>query len=40
MLISAGLLVAAAVVSFVFVRRARTAPAAERVRVEECFRCE
>ncbi len=38
--IAAGLLVVAAVVSFAFVRRARTAPAPERVRVEECFRCE
>jgi len=38
--IAAGLLVAAAAVSFAFVRRARTAPAPERVRVEECFRCE
>jgi EmrB/QacA subfamily drug resistance transporter len=39
-LISAGLVAAAAVVSFVFIRRARTTPAADRVRVEECFRCE
>ena len=39
-LISAGLVVAAAVVSFVFIRRARTTPAVDRVRVEECFRCE
>jgi EmrB/QacA subfamily drug resistance transporter len=39
-LISAGLVVAAAVVSFVFIRRARTAPTADRVRVEECLRCE
>jgi hypothetical protein len=27
-------------VSFAFVRRPRAAPAAERVRVEDCFRCE
>ena len=40
MMIAAGLLVAAAAVSFAFVRRARAAPAPERVRVEECFRCE
>jgi MFS family permease len=39
-LISAGLVVAAAVVSFVFVRRPRPTPSVERVRVEECFRCE
>jgi hypothetical protein len=39
-LISAGLVVAAAVVSFVFIRRPRAAPAPERVRVEDCFRCE
>ena len=38
--IAAGLLVVAAVVSLAFVRRARTAPAPERVHVEECFRCE
>jgi hypothetical protein len=38
--ISAGLLVVAAVVSFAFIRRPRSAPATERVRVEECFRCE
>ena len=40
MLISAGLVVAAAVVSFVFIRRPRAAPAPDRVRVEDCFRCE
>jgi EmrB/QacA subfamily drug resistance transporter len=39
-IISACLLVTAAVVSFALIRRPRTAPAAERVRVEECFRCE
>jgi len=39
-LISAGLVVAAAVVSFIFIRRPRDAPAPERVRVEDCFRCE
>ena len=39
-LISAGLVVAAAIVSFVFIRRPRAAPAPERVRVEDCFRCE
>jgi EmrB/QacA subfamily drug resistance transporter len=39
-MISAGLLVAAAAVSLVFIRRPRQAPATERVRVEECFRCE
>jgi EmrB/QacA subfamily drug resistance transporter len=39
-LISAGLVVAAAVVSFIFIRRPRAAPAPERVRVEDCFRCE
>ena len=39
-LISAGLVVAAAVVSFTFIRRPRAAPAPERVRVEDCFRCE
>lgn len=38
--ISAGLLLVAAVVSFAFIRRPRSAPATERVRVEECFRCE
>jgi EmrB/QacA subfamily drug resistance transporter len=40
MMIAAGLFVTAAVVSFAFVRRPRAAPAAERVRVEDCFRCE
>ena len=30
----------AAVVSFIFIRRPRAAPAPERVRVEDCFRCE
>jgi len=39
-LISAALVVLAAVVSFAFVRQSRPAPAADRVRVEECFRCE
>ncbi len=39
-LISAGLVVAAAVVSFTLIRRPRPSPAADRVRVEECFRCE
>jgi EmrB/QacA subfamily drug resistance transporter len=39
-LISAALVVLAAVVSFAFVRQSRTAPATDRVRVEECFRCE
>jgi len=32
--------VAAAVVSFTLIRRPRPAPATDRVRVEECFRCE
>jgi len=27
-------------VSFLFIRRSRSAPATDRVRVEECFRCE
>ena len=39
-LICAALVVLAAVVSFAFVRQSRPAPAADRVRVEECFRCE
>ncbi|MBV9922737.1 MAG: MFS transporter [Pseudonocardia sp.] len=39
-LISAGLIVAAAITSFALIRRPRPAPAPERVRVEECFRCE
>jgi MFS family permease len=39
-LISAALVVLAAVVSFAFVRQSRPTPAADRVRVEECFRCE
>ena len=39
-LISAALVVLAAVVSFLFIRRSRSAPATDRVRVEECFRCE
>lgn len=39
-MISAGLLVLAAVVSLAFIRRPRPAPATERVRVENCFRCE
>jgi EmrB/QacA subfamily drug resistance transporter len=39
-LISAGLVVAAAVVSFALIRRPRPTPSVERVRVEECFRCE
>jgi EmrB/QacA subfamily drug resistance transporter len=39
-MISAGLFVAAAVVSFALIRRPRPVPAAERVRVEDCFRCE
>jgi EmrB/QacA subfamily drug resistance transporter len=39
-LISAGLVVAAAITSFALIRRPRPAPAPERVRVEECFRCE
>ena len=39
-LISAALVVLASVVSFLFIRRSRSAPATDRVRVEECFRCE
>ena len=39
-LISAGLVVVAAVVSFALIRRPRAAPTGKRVRVEECFRCE
>jgi hypothetical protein len=39
-LISAGLVVAAAVVSFLLIRRPRPAAGTDRVRVEECFRCE
>src|SRR4051794_20831505 len=39
-LISAGLVVVAAITSFALIRRPRPAPAPERVRVEECFRCE
>jgi MFS family permease len=39
-LISAGLVVVAAVVSFASIRRPRPSPAADRVLVEECFRCE
>ncbi len=39
MLIGAGLLVAAAAVSFAFVRRPLDQPAPERVRVEECAHC-
>jgi EmrB/QacA subfamily drug resistance transporter len=39
-LISAALVVLAAVVSFLFIRRSRSAPATDRIRVEECFRCE
>lgn len=38
--IAAGLLVVAAVVSFALVRPSRQVPAAARLRVEECFRCE
>jgi EmrB/QacA subfamily drug resistance transporter len=40
MMIAAGLLVGAAVVSFALIRRPRPTPATERVRVEDCFRCE
>ncbi len=39
-LISAGLVVAAAVVSFALVRRPQPDPTAPRVRARECFRCE
>src|SRR5690349_6123096 len=39
-LISAALVVLASVVSFLFIRRSRSAPATDRVRVEECFRRE
>jgi len=38
--ISAGLLVVASVVSFALIRRPRPAPATDRVRVENHFRCE
>jgi EmrB/QacA subfamily drug resistance transporter len=39
MFISAGLLVLASLVSFVFIRRPRT-PAPERMRIEECLHCD
>ncbi len=38
--ISAGLIVGAAVVSFTLIRRPGPTPTAQRLRVEECFRCE